>query len=182
MDPSLFPLDVRRQLERSQAALDASERKEREIRAKTRAGPEKPDPGPAGRLEDAASVAEPALSGAMGYLMRGKGYTDEYSRKVAAERAEKAQTSVLDEALRGFFLGNPPVLEERKFSDDPAAWAADVLKRAQPRKSQKTENPAAGVETGRRSQNLESSQTEAPKNAALGSADALRPAPSVREL
>ena len=78
-------------------------------------------------------MAGPALSGAMEYLMRGKGYTDEYSRKVAAERAEKAQASVLDEALRGFFLGDPPVLVERKFADDPAAWAADVLERARPR-------------------------------------------------
>ena len=134
MDPALFPLDVRRQLERSQAALDESERREHEARARTRAGPERPDPGPAGRLEDAA-FANPATletSGAMGYLMRGKGYTDEYSRRMAAERAERAQASVLDEALRGFFLGAPPELKERKFSDDPARWAADVLERARP--------------------------------------------------
>lgn len=148
MDPSLFPLDVRRQLERSQAALDASERKEREVRAKTRAGPERPDPGPAGKLEDAVPASGPTLSGAMEYLMRGKGYTDEYSRKMAAERAEKAQASVLDEALRGFFLGDPPVLGERKFSDDPARWAADVLERARPREPKKKPESSENTNSG----------------------------------
>ncbi|CAL6021686.1 Conserved_hypothetical protein [Hexamita inflata] len=145
MDPNIpIPRDVLQQMERSQLELNALEDQQQTLKQ------QKMDAIDTSFLQTSVLDKPQALptelndetykgNAAMMFLMRDKQYTREYEVKLEAQKMRDAEDKVVNKSLRSFFLGNVPELNQKKYADDPKAYASKVLEQcAVPPKSRST--------------------------------------------